>query len=31
MILELIREGSFSQLHHIAAWFLADPESDFPR
>ena len=31
VILELIREGSFCQLHHIAAWFLADPASDFRR
>ncbi len=31
VIRELIREGSFSQLHHIAAWFLADPESDSRR
>jgi 8-oxo-dGTP pyrophosphatase MutT (NUDIX family) len=28
---ELIREGSFSQLHHIAAWFLADAGSDSGR
>jgi ADP-ribose pyrophosphatase len=30
-LLELIREGSFSQLHHIAAWFLAESGSDCRR
>jgi hypothetical protein len=24
-IVELIRTGSFPQLHHVAAWFLAGP------
>ena len=31
VILDLIRDGSFCQLHHIAAWFLADRESAFRR
>jgi 8-oxo-dGTP pyrophosphatase MutT (NUDIX family) len=31
VILDLIRDGSFCQLHHIAAWFLADGGNAFRR